>query len=130
MRKDKTGAKNPKARKRADAKTPMKDAKRSANTTSPTKKDGKDVAAPRAGTPAVPERVAPPRRASTRPVGATAKADVEGATAPRAATVEEKLDVLFITSEMRPFARTGGLSDVSSALPRALARRGDRVTVV
>jgi starch synthase len=31
---------------------------------------------------------------------------------------------------MRPFARTGGLSDVSSALPRALARLGHRVTVV
>ena len=31
---------------------------------------------------------------------------------------------------MRPFAHTGGLSDVSSALPRALARLGHRVTVV
>jgi len=31
---------------------------------------------------------------------------------------------------MRPFARTGGLSDVSSALPRALARLGHHVTVV
>ena len=40
------------------------------------------------------------------------------------------LDVLFITSEMRPFARTGGLSDVSAALPRALARLGHHVTVV
>jgi starch synthase len=40
------------------------------------------------------------------------------------------LDVLFVTSEMRPFARTGGLSDVSAALPRALARLGHRVTVV
>jgi starch synthase len=40
------------------------------------------------------------------------------------------LDILFITSEMRPFARTGGLSDVASALPRALARLGHRVTVV
>jgi starch synthase len=40
------------------------------------------------------------------------------------------LDVLFVTSEMRPFARTGGLSDVSASLPRALARLGHRVTVV
>ena len=40
------------------------------------------------------------------------------------------IDILFVTSEMRPFARTGGLSDVSSALPRALARLGHRVTVV
>jgi len=43
---------------------------------------------------------------------------------------EPGLDILFITSEMRPFARTGGLSDVSTALPRALARLGHNVTVV
>jgi starch synthase len=42
----------------------------------------------------------------------------------------DALDILFITSEMRPFARTGGLSDVSSALPSALARLGHNVTVV
>src|SRR5262245_39392312 len=40
------------------------------------------------------------------------------------------LDILFVTSEMRPFGKTGGLADVSSALPRALVRLGHRVTVV
>ena len=39
------------------------------------------------------------------------------------------LQVAFITSEMAPFVKTGGLADVSAALPRALARLGHRVTV-
>jgi starch synthase len=39
------------------------------------------------------------------------------------------LQVAFITSEMAPFLKTGGLADVSAALPRALARLGHRVTV-
>jgi len=36
----------------------------------------------------------------------------------------------MITSEARPFAKTGGLADVSGALPLALARLGHRVTLV
>jgi starch synthase len=50
-----------------------------------------------------------------------------GAQAPR---TKDALDILFVTSEMRPFGKTGGLADVCSALPRALARLGHRVTVV
>ncbi len=38
--------------------------------------------------------------------------------------------VLFVTSECVPFAKTGGLADVSGALPRALAARGVDVRVV
>src|SRR5258708_38122281 len=40
------------------------------------------------------------------------------------------LDILMITPEARPFAKTGGLADVCGALPRALARLGHRVTLV
>lgn len=32
--------------------------------------------------------------------------------------------VLFVTAEMAPFAKTGGLGDVASGLPRALRQRG------
>jgi starch synthase len=39
------------------------------------------------------------------------------------------LNVLFVTAELAPFAKTGGLADVSAALPRALARRGHDVRV-
>jgi starch synthase len=39
------------------------------------------------------------------------------------------LEVAFVTSEMAPFVKTGGLADVSAALPRALAALGHRVTV-
>ncbi len=38
--------------------------------------------------------------------------------------------VLFVASEVAPFAKTGGLADVASALPRALVRRGHDVRVV
>src|SRR5262249_28785715 len=37
--------------------------------------------------------------------------------------------VLFITSEARPFAKSGGLADVLGALPPALARLGWEATV-
>ena len=45
-------------------------------------------------------------------------------------TSEDALDILMITSEARPFAKTGGLADVCGALPQALARLGHRVTIV
>src|SRR5262249_35681764 len=41
-----------------------------------------------------------------------------------------KLDILMVTPEARPFAKTGGLADVSNALSRALARLGHQVTIV
>jgi starch synthase len=44
------------------------------------------------------------------------------------------MNILHVASEVAPFAKTGGLADVASALPRAQARlggaRGDRVAVV
>jgi starch synthase len=44
--------------------------------------------------------------------------------------VPDTLHVAFVTPEMVPFLKTGGLADVSAALPKALARLGHRVTVV
>jgi starch synthase len=40
-----------------------------------------------------------------------------------------RLHVAFATSEMVPFVKTGGLADVSAALPKALAQLGHRVSV-
>lgn len=40
------------------------------------------------------------------------------------------MQVLFATSEVVPFAKTGGLADVSAALPRALAERGEDVRII
>ncbi len=37
--------------------------------------------------------------------------------------------ILFVSSEVSPYAKTGGLGDVSAALPRYLARRGHDVRV-
>ncbi|RPH97109.1 glycogen synthase, partial [candidate division KSB1 bacterium] len=38
--------------------------------------------------------------------------------------------VLFVTSEVTPFSKTGGLADVSGALPAALATAGCDVRIV
>jgi len=42
----------------------------------------------------------------------------------------ESLNVLFASSEVAPYAKTGGLADVSEALPRALAALGLSLIVV
>ncbi len=39
-------------------------------------------------------------------------------------------NVLFATSEVAPFSKTGGLGDVAASLPKALAERGHRVSVI
>lgn len=40
------------------------------------------------------------------------------------------MHVLFLSSEVAPFSKTGGLGDVAGSLPLALARRGHRLRVV
>ena len=42
----------------------------------------------------------------------------------------DSIHVAFVTSEMAPYVKTGGLADISAALPKALVRLGHRVTVV
>ncbi len=44
--------------------------------------------------------------------------------------MEAPLRILFVTPEVAPFARTGGLGDVTGALPKALAALGYDVRVV
>ena len=40
------------------------------------------------------------------------------------------LHIVTVSSEVHPFAKTGGLADVAGALPRALARLGHKCTVI
>ena len=42
----------------------------------------------------------------------------------------KKLKILFVTSEVVPFIKTGGLADVSSALPQKLQELGHQVRIV
>lgn len=42
----------------------------------------------------------------------------------------KKFKILFVTSEVVPFAKTGGLADVSSALPQKLQEQGHEVRIV
>ena len=39
----------------------------------------------------------------------------------------EPLNILFASTEVAPFSKTGGLGDVAAALPGALAARGTRL---
>ncbi len=43
---------------------------------------------------------------------------------------KEKLKILFAAAEVVPFAKTGGLADVSGALPKALKELGHEIIVV
>lgn len=42
----------------------------------------------------------------------------------------ETRDILFASSEVAPYSKTGGLADVAASLPKALAARGHRVSIV
>ena len=44
--------------------------------------------------------------------------------------IKEELNILFVASEVVPFAKTGGLADVSGALPKALRAMGHNIIVV
>eukprot|EP00798_Chlamydomonas_sp_ICE-L_P027184 gene27184-2425_t len=53
---------------------------------------------------------------------------VENPTVPNKATITR--DIVFVTSEVTPWSKTGGLADVLNSLPVSLAARGHRVMVV
>ena len=40
------------------------------------------------------------------------------------------LNILFVSSEVEPFAKTGGLADVSSALPKAIKDLGHEIRIM
>ncbi len=40
------------------------------------------------------------------------------------------MNIVWVTSESTPYAKTGGLADVSAALPEALAKRGHQISVI
>lgn len=43
---------------------------------------------------------------------------------------ENVMNIIFVAAECAPWSKTGGLGDVTAALPKALSRRGHRVMVV
>ena len=75
---------------------------------------------------------APPKSSAEATVTARARrvSKPERRTPAARETKQEALNILTIAPEAAPFAKTGGLADVTGALPLALARLGHSVTVV
>ncbi len=44
--------------------------------------------------------------------------------------MSKPINILFVTSEVEPFAKTGGLADVSSALPKAIKELGHEIRIM
>jgi starch synthase len=83
-----------------------------------------------AAEPVALEPPAPKKRAARRPA-AKKTAATSTATAPNISIgVPEVLSVLMVTPEAHPFAKTGGLAEVSASLTDALAKLGHAVTLV
>ena len=40
------------------------------------------------------------------------------------------MKILYVSAEVEPFAKSGGLGDVLGALPKAIAKHGNEVAVV
>jgi starch synthase len=90
-------------------------------------KDTKDAKDPKKAPRKAPEKAKAkaPKDLKTAPAGRPRRSPDRPIT-----RSSDSLDILMITSEARPFAKTGGLADVAGALPQALARLGHRVTIV
>ncbi len=61
---------------------------------------------------------------------ALVKTEPSAAVTPRPTSRARPISVLMVASEAHPYAKTGGLAEVTAALSDALARLGHRVTVV
>ncbi|KAF8061313.1 SS1 [Scenedesmus sp. PABB004] len=68
-----------------------------------------------------------PEVAEEEPAKAPAATKAPARTVSQAATAR---NLVFVTSEVAPWSKTGGLGDVLGSLPQALAARGHRVMVV
>lgn len=44
--------------------------------------------------------------------------------------MSKPINILFVSSEVDPFAKTGGLADVSSALPKAIKEQGHEIRIM
>src|SRR5688500_17711959 len=106
---------------------------------SDTKKSTRRKTASKPSTPAPLTTAASPTKAARR-ANSTAKSSAapkaaapRRAAKPKTAEVQRsapQLDIVMITPEAHPFAKTGGLAEVAAALPDALARLGHAVTIV
>ena len=85
------------------------------------------MAAPPSPTP--PDAAAPSSSAPA-PAPAAAASPTLGSGRALATAPPTTFNIVFVTSEVAPYSKTGGLGDVCGSLPQALAARGHRVMVV
>lgn len=76
--------------------------------------------------------VAPKRKAKGKadPAAPAVPPAARSAVQPAATNAADQLSVLMVTPEAHPYAKTGGLAEVTAALSDALARTGHAVTLV
>ena len=110
------------SRKQASASVPAAEPKKPARPASPKPKPKRQPSAP------APPAVARRRRAPELPFSAATQNAVKKSTG--RTDEEDRLHIVMAASEAHPFAKTGGLAEVTGALPVALARLGHRVTLV
>ena len=68
--------------------------------------------------------------ATVKPQAAAAGTGVKPRPPPVFEKTEQPMSIVFVSSEVAPWSKTGGLADVCGALPRELVKRGHRVMVV
>lgn len=85
---------------------------------------------PHAGAGAVAGPLSPSTTSPASNVGMRQQQPATSAAPADVANKQDRMDVVFVSAEVAPWSKVGGLGDVVGALPRALASRGHRVMVV
>ena len=112
---------DPKSKPRTTPSAPPDKKDKKDKKTTPPPKEKAVPAAPRARK-ALPK---PPVARGTKPAQT-----IDAAPKAQPRSPQERLSILMVASEAHPYAKTGGLAEVASALPAALGRLGHRVTLV
>eukprot|EP00898_Chlorokybus_atmophyticus_P005620 jgi/Chlat1/6059/Chrsp4S06337 len=88
------------------------------------------VAVPATESISAPSNAPPARDAPSNETSGNGGAKADESWKSSVKKTENPMSIVFVTSEVAPWSKTGGLADVAGSLPIALAQRGHRVMVV